>query len=92
MQKVLEIPPDEKFFEVAEDHAQGDLSIRINFYKSAQDRYFVWPYIRRDRGNSETFKHFQVLSHFDTKDAAREAALAEGQTLIAAGFDMDAMD
>jgi hypothetical protein len=89
MEKILETPPSANLFEDVEEHPENEHTIRIEFYKKPDGDYFVWPYIKVVRGSSDTVKHFQLLGYFPTKEAARDAALAQGKALIAAGFKMD---
>ncbi len=41
-----EIPPSHELFDSLEEHESGQHIIRIEFYKTVDDLYFVWPYVR----------------------------------------------
>lgn len=97
MSEALEIPPPPESLDSIEEysqgqHPEGELRIRIEFYRDGQGQFFVWPYIRELRGDSDALKHFMVLGHFVSKDEARSVALNRGQQLIAAGFDVHSVD
>jgi hypothetical protein len=90
--KAIEIPPPEDLLVGNEEYPQGQHSIRIQFYKMSDDSYYVWPYIRRTRGDCYTEKHFQMLTVFSNVDEARQAAITEGTALISAGFNVNLID
>lgn len=85
---MIEIPPPPDAFISAEEHPCGHYTIRIEFYKALNGRYFVWPYIRQQRGDGDTMKHFMLVGHFENMDAARDAALQRGRELIDNGVDI----
>jgi hypothetical protein len=88
MAKMIEIPPPIESLKSIEEHLHGEFRIRIEFYETPEGKHFVWPYIRLIRGDSDSFKHFMLQGHFETKDEARAATLEPGRKLIDAGFDV----
>jgi len=88
----IEIPPSDDQFDSLEEHDYGEHIIRIEFYKTSEDLFFVWPYVRVIGGDSDKMRHFQVRGHFPDKAQAREAALLRGRTLISSGFDVNSAD
>jgi hypothetical protein len=89
MLKIMEIPPSAEFLVAVEEHSETQHRIRIEFYTTATNDYFVWPYVRQYKQDSDTMKHFPLRKHFPTMAVARQTALDEGRALIAAGFDVD---
>ena len=83
------MPPPDESFDTLEEHEFGPHTIRIEFYKSQEDLYSAWPYVRLRQDGRETMNHFQVRGQFTEKAQAREAALARGRELIANGFDLN---
>jgi len=90
--KTLELPPPADLLIKTEEHAEGEDIIRIEFYKAPDCAYFVWPYIRGLQSDGDAVKHFQVMGHFPSMDAARQAAINEGRVLISAGFDVNQIE
>jgi hypothetical protein len=90
--RILEIRPDAELFEETEEYQEQGRSIRIEFYKTPEGRYFVWPYISQGRRSRDTMKHFVVKGHFPDRKTARNATLERGRALIAAGFHIDWTD
>ncbi len=86
--RVLEIPPAAELHESCEEFKHGEHTIIIDFYKTEEGAYFVWPYIRLERGTGSTAKHFQHLGHFRSKEEARGSTLDKGRALIDNGFDV----
>jgi hypothetical protein len=86
--KVVEIPPSEDLLLGTEDHPEGQHIIRIEFYKTPDGSYFVWPMTMRVRRDCARSKHFQVLGHFPDMGAARQAAINQGRAFISPGFDI----
>ncbi len=89
--KTPEIPPQADPL-LTEEYTEGQHVIRIEFYKATDGSYFVWPNLVRGKGSSVVTKHFQVPGHFPNMDAARQAAINEGRSLIGAGFDVDQVE
>ncbi len=79
--KAIEIPPPADLLVETEEHAEGQAIIRIEFYKTSNNNYFVWPHVKRLRGDCARSTHFQVLGHFPSMDAARQATINEGRSL-----------
>lgn len=90
--EAFEIPPPEDLLVGTEEHPEGQHRICIEFYKAPDDSYFVWPRVKRLRGDCASSKHFQLLGHFANMDAARQAAVNKGRSLISAGFDTSQID
>src|SRR5207248_8751512 len=87
-----EMAPSDSLFDSLQEHECGERTLRIEFYKSPEDLYFVWPYVRLVQGDKDAMKHFQVRGQFADKAQAREAALVQGRELIANGFDLNSTD
>ena len=84
--KVIEIPPPEDLHVGTEEHPEGSRHvIRVEFYKMPDGSYYAWPYVRRLAGSGYIEEHFQMLKHFPDPDAARQAAINRGRTLISVG-------
>ena len=91
--RIIEIPPQVDLLEDVERHAEGPLAIEIEFYRHPTTRnYFTWPYVRRDKGDCSSVKHFMVQGHFPDKISARAAAIDRGRKLIQTGFDPGTLD
>lgn len=87
LQLMREIPPTDDAV-LRETHAVGEYNVIVDFYKAADGKFFVWPYIQQMRGDGMSAKHFQIRGHFDSVDDARECALTVGRTLVEVGFDI----
>ena len=61
-----------------EDHEDV---VKIEFYKTAEGKHFVWPYVGQAREHSDSYRHFKLRMHFDDLDSARECALNRGRML-----------
>lgn len=89
---IQEIPPKLELLSSIEEHAEGGLLVRIEFYQTANGDYFVWPYVREVKSGMDAMRHFMVQGHYPSKEDARKAALHRGKELIASGFDVHSLD
>ena len=70
--------------ESVEEESFGDFIVEMQFYRAADGRYKVWPYLKiAGTRNSKT--HFVVDVFFPTKDLARVVALRVGFDKISEG-------
>ena len=90
--EAIEIPPPEYLFVGTEEHPEGRHIIHIEFYKMPNDSYYVWPNVKLLCGDCARSRHFQIFEHFTNMDAARQAAVNEGRSLISAGSDATQTD
>lgn len=89
MATYLEIPPEPASCVSTEEFPEQGRRILIEYYKNDKGNYFVWPYVVHARGDVVTKKHFMLKGDFADQQHARDAALIEGRTLIASGFDVE---
>jgi hypothetical protein len=82
----IDIPPDHKFFHHDEVHSvrkrdEVDDVVTIQFYRTPEGKFFVWPYVGERRQYGASDRHFKLRMHFDDIDSARECALNQGAML-----------
>ena len=92
----FDIPPSQEAVRT-DRHLVGDHTVVIHIYKTAEGKFFVWPYIERVSRDSAGYvhtlqKHFPLRGHFDDVQAALRSAITQGTTLVEVGFDLDSMD
>jgi len=64
------------------------LVIEVELYPRHEGGFYAWPYIEKTRPNGVSKRHFVLDGErFDTKDAALQAAISQGQRAIDQGFD-----
>jgi hypothetical protein len=90
--RVLKIPPPEHLHDSREEYKHGEHTVIIDFYRTEEGAYIVWPYIQLERGTGWTARHFQHLGHFSSKEEARQSTLEKGRALIDNGFDVYQID
>jgi hypothetical protein len=66
------------------------LEIEVELYERSEGGFYAMPYVVKPRSNGMSKRRFLLnIERFATKEAALEAAIAEGQKLIDQGFDAE---